>query len=181
MSTAPARLSSHDAPHGWDGPVAVRWPGEGPEWEQDAKTLAALIADSAPVNTGTLKKDLSLRRGKYKRLPKPQKGFEMTFYNSYASVQDAGVAVPERFPKGYLLTTDDQQGVLGPRAGKALRFRAGGTGEYVFAKRCGPFHITGSHYVRRGFDRWVKARGHTGVRLSWVPPYGASQGARSYG
>jgi hypothetical protein len=178
-----AKLGSHDAPNGWDGPVAIRMPGEGPAWENDAKTLAALIAFCAPINKGTLKKDLSLRRGKYKRIPKPGKGFEMTFYNAYASIQDEGGHVPARFPQGYLQTTPDDQGVEGHRAGKALRFRAGGTGEYVFAKRAGPFDVPATHFVQRGFDRWIGSRGHAGqgIHLEWVPPYGASEGARGYG
>jgi hypothetical protein len=160
--------------HGWDGPVEIRLPGE-VNWRNDCKTLAALIRDSAPIgsgpNAGTLQRDLSLVRAGYKKLPPPRRGFELVVHNSYAKIQDEGGDIPERVPKGYLQTTPDQQYVEGgERAGKALKWTAP-DGSVVFAKHAGPFHVEGSHYLRRGLDRWLAARGHgEGFAVAWKRP-----------
>ncbi len=153
--------------NGWDGPVEIVLPGT-VNWENDAKTLAALIQDSAPVGRGTLKTDLSLRRAGYSKIRDGRSvtGFQLIVHNSYARVQDEGGDIPERFPKGYELIANDDRTSLGPRAGKALRW--GTPGAYVFAKSAGPFHIEGQNYLQRGFDRWISARGHDGLQVMWL-------------
>lgn len=162
------RVSRHGQGLGWDGPVEIILPGT-INWENDAKTFAALVQDTAPMGeTGELKRDLSLRRATVKRFAKPRRGFSYTVNNSYAQVIDEGSAIlpggviPERRPRGYLAVTDDAQGVDGERAGHAMRW-VSKSGEVVFAKYAGPFEIEAQHYIERGFDRWMKARGHEGV------------------
>lgn len=170
--------------HGWDGSVEIVLPGS-VDWERDAKTLAALIQDSAPVGKPKyrgggkgdplqtiepeiLKRDLSLRRGGYKRLVKPQRGFRLEVRNSYALAQDQGAEIPEARPQGYELVDYDGETLLGRRAGK--RLRSGSPGSFRFFTYRKAFKLRGQNYIEKGFDRWVKARGHEGLTLRFLRP-----------
>lgn len=172
--------------HGWDGPVEILLPGT-VHWTRDAKTLAALIQDSAPVGEGqdggTLKKDLSLRRAGYKRLPEPRAGFNLLVHNSYALIQDVGGDIPERRPSGATnpdasphprpsgITVDTEQGAAtGERTVRAMRW--GAPGGYVFARRASGFHLQGQDYLNKGVQRWLHSRGHLGLELGWKPADG---------
>jgi hypothetical protein len=162
--------------YGWDGPVAILMPGDpdNPKWFQDCKVLAASIQDMAPIgqgaDAGQLKTDLSLRRAKYKRLPKPAKGFMLEVRNVYALIQDIGGTIPARiagqrkFPSGYQETqrmVQGKGGKYGPIASaKAMRF-VGRGGLLYFRARVGESIIKGSDYIKRGFERWMVRRGHS--------------------
>jgi len=165
----------HNQGLGWDGPVEVILPGT-VKWYRDAKTLAALIQDTEPVGkSGQLKRDLSLRRGGYKRLPKPRVGFMAKINNAAAYPQDQGADIPERRPQGYLLTNKKGDRILGERAGRAMAWGGPRGGPHtMFAKKAGPFRLRGQNYIERGFDRWIKARGHrdAGIEIDWAPRRG---------
>ena len=141
---------------GWDGPVEIITPGS-VDAANDMFTLVALIQDSAPVKSGTLKTDLSARRGNWKLMKSPRRGFRGIIHNSYAFIQDQGGTIPEKFP-----VSPDRlaMGWGGPVGGPHQNF----------AKRTDPITVLGQNYIDRGFDRWLKARGHKGPTIAWVQP-----------
>jgi hypothetical protein len=169
--------------YGWDGPVEIVPPGT-VDWKNDAKTLAALIQDSAPVKSGQLKTDLSLRRAGYSKIRRGKNvaGFQLVVHNAYAEIQDLGGPVPDRaptggpnpaIPRGEGLTADvagDRRSVMGTRTIKVLHWTKGG--QSIFATKARGFDLPGQQYLQRGVDRWLAARGHTGLSVAWAPREG---------
>lgn len=161
--------------HGWDGPVEIITPGS-VKAENDMVTLVALIQDSAPDKSGTLKRDLSLRRGNWKLLKKPRRGFRGIIRNSYAYIQDQGGTIPERYPRGSILHDDFgviSDTVIGnvPQSQERKAMGWGGPvggPHQTFAKKAAAAEIPAQDYVNKGFRRWMKARGHDGPTVAWV-------------
>ena len=158
---------------GWDGPVEIVLPGQGPDWMHDAKTLCALIQDSMPPHYKTggktrekgsprhLRTAFSLVHANVKRLPKPRAGFSMRIESPYAAIRNYGGTIPERFakPGGVMVF----QGIAGVRSMGMTAFHGKGK---VFTTKAKGFSITGLHFIEKGFERWIKARGHWGVWLT---------------
>lgn len=168
---------------GWDGPVKVV------PWFSDFKALAASFQAAAPVGKAGKKRSLTLRgalglASKYSQYRRFKAGgqdaVELTVQVSYAKIQDQGGDVPERFPRGYLAVANDAETVEGHRAGHALRWESPGDGGYVFAKRAGPFHLEGQHYIQKGFDLWITGRvfrSAEGLETPWEGTPGAAGAA----
>lgn len=166
---------------GWDGPVEVLLPGDRRygNWKHDYFTLAALIADSMPAHwqkgEGKLKTAASAA---HKSGHKIEGGFAMTIDHPGAAMQEFGGTVPERragmYPNPGVRQPRDLQtsysdaggGAAAGRYMSVMKMMIGGVA--VYATHAAAFTIAPVGYVVKGFDRWVSARGHTGLQVGWA-------------